>query len=56
MAYRFAANANANSSASQWNQYQANSNHYQTPIKHSTVHPKQIQYNDSLLRWIQVFE
>ncbi len=33
----FDANANANASASQWTQQQADSSHYQTLIKHSTV-------------------
>ncbi len=28
------------------------SSHYQTPIKRSTVHPKQVEYDNSLLRWI----
>ncbi len=23
--------------------------------KHSTVHPKQVEYNNSLLKWIHVF-
>ncbi len=27
----------------------------QTPLRHFTVHPKQVEYDDSLLRWIQVF-
>ncbi len=38
------ANANANASS-----------HYQTPIKLSTVHQKQVEYDDSLLRQIWVF-
>ncbi len=29
--------------------------HYQTLIKYSTVHPKQVKYDDSLRRQIQVF-
>ncbi len=32
-----------------------NSSRYQTPIKQSTVHPKQVDCDDSLLRWTQVF-
>ncbi len=31
------------------------STHWQTPIKHSTVHRNQVDYDTSLLRWIQVF-
>ncbi len=31
------------------------SSHYQTLIKHSTVHRKQVEYDDSLLWQIQVF-
>ncbi len=30
------------------------SGHYQTLIKHCKVHPKQAEYDDSLLRQIQV--
>ncbi len=33
---------------------QFHSSHDQTLIKHSTVHPKQVEYEDSLLRHIQV--
>ncbi len=29
--------------------------HYQTLIKHSTVHPKRVEYDDSLWRQIRVF-
>ncbi len=33
----------------------SSSNLYQTLIKHSTVHPEQVEHDDSLLRWIQMF-
>ncbi len=51
----FATNANANASASQWTQEQANSRSYQTLIKHSTVHQKRVEYADSLLKRVRVF-
>ncbi len=46
MAHNLAANANA----SQLQQPQVNSNHYQTPTKHSTVHPEQVEYENSPFR------
>ncbi len=30
--------------------------HHQTPIKHSTAYPKQVEYDDSVLKQIQVLE
>ncbi len=45
------ANANANASASQC----IHDDHYQTWIKQSKVHPKQVEYDDSLVKQSQVF-
>ncbi len=45
------ANANANASTSQCIPQQP----LPTPIKHFTVHPEQVEYDDSLLRQIWVF-
>ncbi len=44
------ADANANASAVK----AFHCSHYQTQIKHSSMHPKQVKYDDSLLRRILV--
>ncbi len=41
-----------NDSTIQRTQSQANSGYYRTPNKHSVMHQKQVQYDDSFLRQI----
>ncbi len=47
--YVFTADANANVNQA------PKSCHNQSPIKHSTVHPKQVEYDERLLGQIRVF-
>ncbi len=55
MARCFTANANANACNALVQVKGPSSSHYRTVIKHPTVHPKQVEHDDSLLKQICVF-